>query len=224
MKFTEFTDLNKQKDKLIKQMDDTNKLVSDIKSASFPALQFKNKIFSDNTDIKKLVEQISRKLLIKNILLKENTSVHENEKILETKFTVLKEKQIYEFIDALYRELAGIVKFESIKIIKSNEKQLSVKILCKIFMIDKDIAINSIEITRGGNRHNNVKSLNFFVLEKATLHTLFCIINNSKAYIDDSWFRIGDKIEDYKITGIYSNFIEIQNDNQKSIIKLGSSW
>jgi hypothetical protein len=50
-------------------------------------------------------------------------------------------------------------------------------------------------------------------------------MGRSKAYIDDSWFQVGDGVDGYRITNVNQNSIEIQGENgETTLIKLGRSW
>jgi hypothetical protein len=222
MNFSEFNELSDQESELEKHHKKTIELADIIHQNPFDYLKSKDDIFNKDTNVESVIEKISKKFLIEKILFKISPNASSNEKIIEMKFNASAEEQIYKFINALYYELPGIAKFESIKIAKLNEQELSIKIVCRTFSCDESIK-NFVSIC-DSNGHDNMRSINLFAIKKTLSHKLFCVINNSKAYIDNSWFGIGETIGEGKIVDISEDSIKIQCDNNTINVKLGHSW
>jgi hypothetical protein len=223
IKFLELDYLKNRKNLLAKKARSMTELANTICETQWDELKSKEKIFSRKVNIKNFVERIVKKFSLQRVLFKMNNESNAGEKVLEIKFNVSDENFIYKFLDTLWYESAGVVGFESIKITRSNSNELFVKIKCKIFFFNEKETERSIEII--DPKHMvDVKSINLFNLRKSKEHHLLGILGNSGAYIDNTWYGVGDKIGDWKVLNIYQNSIEIQLNNRKSTIKLGSSW
>jgi hypothetical protein len=223
IKFWELDNLKNRRNLLAGEARSMEELVNTIHETSWDELKSKEKIFNQNMNTKGLAERIVKKFLLRKVLFKMHDEVNAREKILEIKFSVSDESRIYDFLDALWRESTGIIGFESIEILRSSSRELFVKIKCKNFFFDEKEAERSIEVIE--QKHPvNAKSINLFNLRKQKEHSLLGILNNSKVYVDDTWYGVGDKIDDYRVVSIHQNSIEIQSNNKKSTITLGTSW
>jgi len=209
LKIFRLNELEDQKQSLVNFQESVKKF--DQKMELFQCQKSKEKLFSKDTDLKKIIEAIYKKLKMKKVLVKCNT-------INEVKILADREKKIYKFIDDLFLELPGIVKFESIKISKNKNNDIAAIIQFKISYLPE--CQNIIDITPHTKTYN-IK--NMFEMKRP--HRLLCIIRGAKAYIDNSWFSVGDQIDDYKITDIDQNFLELQDDNAcRRVIELGENW
>lgn len=223
IKFLKLDSLKNQRNLLDEEARSMAELANTIHKTSWNGLKSKEKIFNRNINIKHVVEKASQKFSLQKVLFRMSNGAGVREKVLEIKFNVSEESCIYKFLDTLWRESAGVVGFESIKILRSGSNELFVKIKCKIFSFEEKETGRAVEIIE--EKHAvDVKSINLFNLKKSKEHKLLGILDNSKAYIDDAWYGVGDKIDDGEVLNIYQNSIEIQSDNKKSTIKLGASW
>lgn len=223
IKFWELDDLKNKRSLLVEKARFIVELANTIRATSWSELKSKEKIFNRNINIKNLVEKIAQKFSLQKVLFRINNEVDAREKIMEIKFNVSDECLIYKFLDALWRESTGIIVFESIKILKSKPGELLVKIKCKIFSFDEKEAERSIEITEQKSTADS-KSINLFNSKRRKKHNLLCILDNYRAYVNNAWYGVGDKIDDWEVLNIYKNSIEIQLDNKKSTVTLGTSW
>jgi hypothetical protein len=197
-------------------MDD---FVQEIQKFSFPCLKTKEKLFAKNYNLKESIETISRKLNLRNVLIKLH-SLHAAPTIEEVKIQTNREDKIYKFIEELFFELPGIVQFESIKIFPTDKKDLMAIIQFKVSIPEE--CPNLITLNPS-DRTNAATSIRLF--GKAKTHKLFCTIHNSKAYIDDGWFQVGARTDDFELKDVGPNYIEVQDDTGRKIrVKLGTTW
>jgi hypothetical protein len=212
-KIVELEELKDQKNHLITIQDSINRLIKKIKNHSF--LQKKN--FDQNFDLRREVEKISKAVKVKKVSLKRNPIGG----IEEIKFSANKEKSIYEFISRLMIELPGVVQFRSIKFFLSDKNNINTVIQFKILTSGERF----VKYLYNTNCNYNYDIPPIRLFEKRKLHKLFCTIQNEKAYLDNSWFKVGDMIDDYELISIQQDFIEIQEkkDSRKRI-QLGSEF
>lgn len=129
------------------------------------------------------------------------------------------EKNITDCLKILYLQLNGLVKFQSIKM-KKGENEIKAKINCKIIYFDSGILSSNIKIYPQKISHSDVR-----LFRKKNMHQLLATINNSQAFIDDEWKKIGEYIdEDDIIIGVNQYTILVKNDNQVKTIHIGEKW
>ncbi|MDR0631771.1 MAG: hypothetical protein LBF54_00795 [Holosporaceae bacterium] len=216
VKVVELGDLENQKNELIKLKSSIDDFAKKIGKSSFSCLKSKEKIFDRGDDQKKFIEQIARKLNVKKVSVKRNST---NE-IEEIKILTDQEKKIYAFIDGLIFESSGMVQINSVRLFPADRNNLTGIIKFKTHLFDKNPNLISINPSR---RNYSISSINLF--GKVKLHKLLATVHNAKAYVNDSWFEIGDKIDDYRLVHVDQNFIEIQEDDGLKIqVKLGGQW
>jgi hypothetical protein len=223
VKFLQLDNLRNQRNLLSEKNKSITELANSITESSFRSLKSKKKIFYQGMDVKNFIKKIVKNFSLRKVLFKMDNCASAHEKILEIKFNSPNESRIYKIFDALWREFDGIVGFESIKILRSNLSGLFVEVKCKFFLFDEKEAKNSIELIEDKHRCKT-KSIDLFNLRGAKEHNLLGIIDDSRAYIDDAWYCIGDKIDDWEVANIRQNSIKIQSNNRKLTLKLGSSW
>ncbi|MDR2158058.1 MAG: hypothetical protein LBO02_01935 [Holosporaceae bacterium] len=216
VKIAEFQEVEDQRNRLIASRNHIDELAKQIKKYSFSYLKSKELIFTPNPNLVKSIEKISKSL--KKVLIKRNPA----ENTEEIKIFTQRESEIYEFIEKLLFELPGVVQFQSIRLFQSDDENFSAVVRFKVVTFDERLHLIFLNPTV---RSRDLKSINFFGIGEVKLHKLFCTICNSKAYIDNLWFRIGDRIDDCELAGVHQNFIEIKDDvGAITRIKLGACW
>jgi hypothetical protein len=218
-KVVKLNELKNQKDCLINSKALIDSFAKEIEKSTFSCPKAKEKFFAKNCDIKKSIDVISKKLILDNVLIKLHSS-NNLQTIEEIKIQTNRENKIYQFIEELFFELPGMVQFKRIEILPSNNGKLIAMIQFHIFIPKKCPNLTVINYTR---QNHSIDSIRLF--EKVKTHKLLCTIPTSKAYIDDSWFQIGDPIDSFCLMRVEQNFIEIQDDSHHKIsIELGATW
>ena len=220
----ELHDFTAKKYKLISHKNNISKLSNEISKCSFNFI----KPFNATGNFKNIIKETCKKYHIENALFKFNAAKDKYCEIknIEIKFSTKHERNIYDFIIGLQNKLDEIIIFDEIKIIKKDKHNFVTKIQFRLLLPDtrehkKSIIINSLP----KNIFFNIKSICLFPKDEETeKYTLHCIINNSKAYINDKWVNIGDELDDFKIKNIYPNSIDVQHDNEVVNISIGSNW
>ncbi|MDR2646297.1 MAG: hypothetical protein LBC04_03955 [Holosporaceae bacterium] len=212
-------ELKNQKNGLIASKALIDSFVKEIEKSTFSCLKAKDKFYAKNYDVKKSIDVISQRLILDNVLIKLRSS-NNLQIIEEIKIQTNRESKIYQFIEELFFELPGMVQFKRINISPGDKGKLVAIIQLHIFMPEECPGLATINHMR---QSYHVDSIRLF--ERAKTHKLFCTIPNSKAYINGSWFQIGDPIDGFKLMGVEQNSIEIQDDSgHKTTIKFGAVW
>jgi hypothetical protein len=202
---------------LRKRLSDSQKAIEIFlkKIETLPYLKSTKKIFNTKIDPKQVIEKISGRLKVHKTLVKQGSSIE------EIKILSKQEDVVYRFIEDLLFELPGIIQFESIKISKNN-KELSATIQLKAFQL---LNVRDFVNIDSSDEKSDTSSIKLFFSDEKRKHNLLCTLEKAKAYINNSWFQLGDAIEDRRLIGIYQNYIELQRSNgDKTIIKLGEMW
>lgn len=216
VKMVKLNELEVRKSYLAMSKTSIEDFAQEIQNFSFPCLKTKEKLFPSNKDLKKNLETISKKLSINNVLIKFNVPMDS----VEIKIQTNQESKIYKFIEELFFELPGIVQFKSIKIFPMNKKNLAALIQFKIFFPEKCSGLLDINPIPRNSSFASIR-----LLEKVKAHKLFCTIYNLRAYIDNSWFQIGDDIDDFRLIAVKQNSIEIEDQTGHKVqVKLGTTW
>jgi hypothetical protein len=210
----ELIDLKNRKEYLEELRNHIDNFAKEIKKTSFNSLKSQEKLFASPVDIKKNLEEIAQKLNFKKVLIKHDIS----QNIGEIKILALNEQEIYKFLNELFFELPGVVHFKSIKISPTAADDIAAIIRFTSTQLEK---LPHLIFLKEINKKYDVIHL----FRKVKTHNLFCTIGDSKAYIDNFWFRIGDDIGDGILKNVGTNFIEVQKqDGSIARLKLGSQW
>jgi hypothetical protein len=212
VKISELKELEERENRLKEFKNSVDDFAKKIKNHSFSYLKSKKKLFAKKDDLKKSIEKISRKLSVEKISLKSFAAFE------EIRIFASQENEIYKFIEEALFEIPGIIQFVSITFSPTDKEDVCAIIKFRVFEFSDCPGIISISPTS-----RNRGSIDLFGKKKT--HNLFCTIDNSRAYIDGSWFQIGDRIDDCELTSVAQNFIELQKEDSSKIqIKLGASW
>jgi hypothetical protein len=213
VKISELNELAEREARLREFKNSVANFVKEIKTRPFSYLKSEKKIFAKNQDLKKVVERISRKLQLKKVSIK-RSSARESKEI---KIAANQEGKIYNFIKETLLETPGVTQFKTITFLPT-KNEIVATLQFKILTFSEPSGIISIKPT-----DRKFGKINLFNQKKS--RRLFCAIDNSKAYVNDSWFQIGDPIGDYRLINVDQNSIEIQGDNGLTTrIKLGDAW
>ncbi|MDR1236165.1 MAG: hypothetical protein LBJ96_04110 [Holosporaceae bacterium] len=213
-KAADLVELKNREEYLAELQININNLAREIEKTSFNCLKSKEKLFAPKSDVKKDIEKFAKKLNLKKVLIKRDST----QNLGEVKIFTNREQEIYNFINELFFELPGIVHFKSIKLSPVSKEEIAAFIQFSSATIAEPE--NLIFLKTADKKYD---SINLF--KKTKIHQLFCAINALKVYIDDSWFKIGDRIDDCIIEDIGQNFIHLRKDSgDKICVKLGSRW
>jgi hypothetical protein len=180
--------------------------------------------------IKNIIKNCAQESFIKNILLKHSckNGKYLVEQSVSIKFLFPKEKMAYDFLDKFYQKANGIIVCDLIRIIKTEKMKFEAKMDFRIFTIPKES--KSFTIKTPTKKYQQQKSvlhdINMFSPDESpTRYTLLCIIDNSRAYVNDRWVKKGDTIDNFSINYIRKNSIDLKG-NKKTLnnIKIGASW
>ena len=217
IKIVRLVELENKKIHLIELKALIDNFALEIQKTSFSSLKAKEILFVGSVDLKKSIEKISQKLNLNNVLTKLH-SIYNPHDMNEIKIQASHENEIYKFVEDLFFELPGVVQFKNVKVVPIAKENLAALIQFKIFMPEECPGLISV---KPSDRSFDITSIELF--GKVKRHKLFCTIYNLKAYIDSSWIQIGDCIDDFKLTNVKQNSIELQSDSGRKIaIKLGA--
>lgn len=139
---------------------------------------------------------------------------------IELSITCSDETSIYNFIIQLY-QIPKIINFNKIDIIKNNKNIIEASLLFTIYPIENNNCI----FFKPRKASNTPVKIELIKLQAPNLtHFLLCTIDQSLAFIDKKWMKIGDKVDGYAITKINQSSIKIQNDNISKTIEVGKTW
>ncbi|MDR2765981.1 MAG: hypothetical protein LBB63_00765 [Holosporaceae bacterium] len=214
----QFNELRERKQILSEKNAAMEELAEAVRAIPTDDLKSADKIFASDADHKVFLKKTAGRFALNKVFFRINPDGR-----VEVKFNSFAEGQIFAFIDALWRESGGLVKFESIKMAKAPEGDLAVKLNYLIVSIDKKIDRHRVHLSETKCRRSP-ESIDLFGVAATKTHNLSCILDNSRAYVNGSWYGVGDKIDGWKILSIRQNFIEIQSENKKLSPRLGASW
>lgn len=161
-------------------------------------------------EFKKQVENISSPCTILKIDIK-------NQNELEITLEGKREKHITNFLVQLYLQTSGMIKFNSVKIIKDNNK-----LRAKIYVRREDVEISPVGIKVYPHRIQ-VSKTNLFKMKP--MHKLLAIIHNQQAFIDNHWYKIGDETEEgSQLKDVEKLNVKIKTDDEITNIRLGEMW
>jgi hypothetical protein len=187
-----------------------------------------NNISSNSIDkLKGIIKEIVAENRLENVLFKQSISDSCDLKTIkfEIKFISNEEKNIHGFIDSMMRKSGFFAAFDSIKIAKKGEKSFMAKMQCRLILFKDDNYKKYVSITPSLNEISSTGNIDIFTSSRPLMkYTISCIINNSKAFINDSWMEIGDRTNDFEIKHIYPKSIDIMSCNKVSNIKIGETW
>lgn len=225
IKIDELNLLSRKKNNLLAGKSKIEKLAKDISGSSFHTLRRRNIVASKTTNLKNIVRTIAQKSKVKNVLFKKTRDANcEN---IEIKFSADYERNVYDFINAIRTTPNEAVIFDEIKILKNGKNDFISKIKCKLFLFNNEIAKTSISVRSSSEAKDIIatKSLRLFPRDDGEkLYTLYCVANNSKAYVNNAWMSVGDKIGDFEIKHINHDSVDIWMDGELVNIRLGKSW
>jgi hypothetical protein len=217
LKTAEFEETRNRKNRLIMFRKSAEALAREIKTHPFSPLKSPRKLFEKNLDLRKTAEKICRKLGTEKALIRRSGA----QNIGEIKISADDEGKIYEFIRRLFFELPGAVRLRSVKFLPSGGI-VSAIIAFEVSAVEK---CPGLVLQKAPRRKADLGSLNLFGIKKSGSHKLLCIADDSGAYIDDSWFRVGDFVGGRRLTEIFPNAVEIKGEGPSKIrIGLGESW
>lgn len=128
------------------------------------------------------------------------------------------EKTVTRCLQDLYLQLNGLVKFQDVKLVKENDG-IKAKIICEISYFNSENLSKNIKI----NPQKIVSAVSLFKTKKT--HQLLAIINDSQAFIDDDWRKVGDEIdEDTTIIDIQQCVIQLKSEGQVKTVHVGEKW
>ncbi len=224
----ELSDFTIKKHELLNQKSNISKLSDDIAECSFgfakPSCLNCNKL----DDCKNIIKEICKESHLENVLFKITLTDDQyfNMKNVEIKFSTKYERSVYNFIIALQKKLNEVIIFDVIKIIKKDKHNFVAKILFRLLSFGKSIYKKSIIINPLlANVFSDIRSICLFPTdEELKKYTLYCVIENSQAYINDVWMNIGDVCDNFKVKNIYQNSIDIQRENEIINVNIGYDW
>ncbi len=223
LKEHEIQNLREEKTELMQKKKEIQELSEKISNMHFVFTKTQDKFIEPHDDIKKILMRIAKKSHVKQVKLKRKKEAQKYFDILEfeVQFSAESEKYVYSFIENIRNEFNCI--FDSIKIIKKEKKNFIAKIKCRHFQykfFNKYIEISPIK-----KKRIMINRLQLFQKDgddkKYFLHG---IIDQSKAYINNEWKRVGDMIGDYTIETISGDSITLKGEDEQLAINLGDSW
>jgi cell division protein FtsL len=190
-------------------------LASDISKYSFPLTELRENV--EDFDLRERIKYLAGQTGIETVLLK-NKSMQQkyfrsNE--MEIRFSAAEERSIYDFIDGIRQQF--LVEFRSIEITK--KKNFLAKIHCILYFFEKKSLRYVTNLPNAKNIFDVSWGILFPCVPKA--HQLNCVIENTKALVDDLWFNPGDSIDGALIKRINYNSIDLERDRELFNIKIG---
>lgn len=185
--------------------------VEEFQNANISCPKSKDKIF-ERKDIRQQITGIARRSRVKDVQFKEDAA-----KGVEIKFQAANEKEAYDFLEKLYFELSSIVQFNSIKIGRFSDNKIHVACVIKTELppiLKNDIEMYPAQYLR--------PQFNLFDTRKK--HQLNCVILGHKVFVDNGWYSLDDTIDEYKISKINQNTVELKSAKKTIVIQLGHSW
>jgi hypothetical protein len=184
--------------------------------------------FSRTQDPKALIENIAREHIREKIffrhLQKRDSDFNVDDVVI--RFSSHCERETYNFVNEIYAKFDGIITCDSLQIIKNNKNGFTAKITLKIYSpTDKTKADNIFLHHSDENLSPQTKKIKLFPSDELPrTYTLHCVLNNSKAFINNFWLNAGETRDDFKIKNIFSNAIEVEQDEKIFSIKIGGVW
>ena len=71
-------------------------------------------------------------------------------------------------------------------------------------------------------QQTNIKPINIF--KRTHLHTLLAVANKNQAFIDESWRKVGDTLDDDVILNVNQYSIKIKHEDEIITIHVGEKW
>lgn len=222
----ELSNLTIKKNEILEKKNNISKLSNEISKNSFNFARPLDCSFNSADRLNDSLKEICKKSEVENVLFKLNIKKEHccNIKNIEIKFSTKCERNIYNLIRELQNKFDAIIVFDEIKIIKKDKLSFVAKIQFRLLMFDRCMYKESIIINPLlKNILLNKQSMHLFPNDEETKkYTLHCVINNSKAYINNVWVNIGDVLDDFKIKDIHQNSIDVYRNNEVINVKIGS--
>ncbi len=209
--FSEYENLKNKREQMQTNETRMRNLISDFCKKDVLYFKSKNKIFGKD-DVKQQIETVAKRTQIENLQFKKD-----EDKSVEIKFQANDEASVYGFLEKLYFGTSGVVCFLILKIGRFADNKIHV--LCKIKSEIPQINKESISIIP---QKYTRPFVNLF--DNSKKHQLNCIIYDKKIFIDNDWYEIGDKIDEYQITKIRESSVELKNAEKQIKVQLGHSW
>ena len=209
--FVRYENAADEKENLLASKTKIQKFITDFQRANISYPKPKEKIF-ERKDLRQQIKIIARHSRVMDVQFKED-----NREAAEVKFQTTNEKDAYDFLEKLYLGLGGIAQFTSIKIGRFSDNKIHA--VCMIKTESPQVSKEDIEIHP---IKYSCSQLNLFDIRQK--HQLNCVVLGQKIFVDNKWFSLGDKIDEYQITKIGQSSVELKSDKKSVTIRLGQSW